>query len=96
MPTTVARPMSVKLDPQTRTRIEHLAESRRRTPHWMMREAIEQYVEREEKREAFRHDGIQAWNQYQTSGLHVTLEEADVWLSKLEAGQDVEPPACHA
>ncbi|SFL52650.1 hypothetical protein SAMN02982985_00514 [Rugamonas rubra] len=27
----VARPMSVKLDPDTRARLEHLAESRRRT-----------------------------------------------------------------
>jgi predicted transcriptional regulator len=61
----------------------------------MMREAIQQYVEREEKREMFRQDGIRAWNEYQATGLHVTLEEADAWLAKLEAGHDVEPPDCH-
>lgn len=94
MPPSGARPMSIKLDQETRTRIEHLAESRRRTTHWMMREAIRQYVEREEKREAFRQDGIRAWNEYRTTGLHVTQEKADAWLAKLEAGQDVEPPAC--
>ncbi|MBC7162511.1 MAG: transcriptional regulator [Immundisolibacter sp.] len=60
-----------------------------------MREAISQYVEREEKREAFRQDGINAWNEYQITGLHVTVEEADAWLAKLEAGQDIEPPECH-
>jgi predicted transcriptional regulator len=60
----------------------------------MMREAIQQYVEREEKREAFRQDGIKAWNEYQATGLHVTQEKADAWLAKLEAGQDVVPPAC--
>lgn len=60
-----------------------------------MREAISQYVEREEKREAFRQDGINAWNAYQATGFHATLEEADAWLAKLEAGQDVEPPECH-
>ena len=49
----------------------------------------------EEKREAFRQDALRAWNEYQTSGLHVTLEEADAWLEKLEAGEDVEPPKCH-
>jgi predicted transcriptional regulator len=60
-----------------------------------MREAIQQYIEREEKREAFRQDGIRVWNEYRTTGLHVTLEEADAWLAKLEAGQDVKPPVCH-
>ena len=69
---------------------------RQRTPHWMILQAVRQYVEREEKREAFRQDGIRAWNQYQATGLHVTSAEADAWLAKLEAGQDVEPPECHA
>ena len=95
MTANAARPMSVKLDQETRDRIEHLAESRQRTPHWMMREAIQQYIDREEKREAFRQDGIRAWNDYQATGLHVTSEEADAWLAKLESGQDAEPPECH-
>lgn len=90
-----SRPMAVKIDQDTRERIKRLAEARHRTSHWMMREAIRQYVEREEKREAFRQDGIRAWNEYQTTGLHVTLVEADAWLARLEAGQDVEPPECH-
>lgn len=88
------RTISVKLDQETRTRIEHLAESRRRTSHWIMREAITQYVEREEKREALRRDTLKTWEQYRTTGLHVTAEEADVWLSRLEQGDDIEPPPC--
>ena len=92
---TANRPMSVKLDPDTRARIEHLAESRRRTTHWMMREAIQQYVEREERREVFRQDGIRAWKEYQATGLHATLEEADAWLGKLEEGKNAGPPECH-
>ena len=75
--------------------LEHLAEVRRRSSHWIMREAIAQYVEREEKREAFRQDAIRAWDEYQQTGLHLTLEEADAWLAKLEAGEDMEPPKCH-
>lgn len=57
--------------------------------------AISQYVEREEKHESFRLDGIRAWNEYQAAGLHVTLEEADAWLGKLENGQEMAPPKCH-
>jgi predicted transcriptional regulator len=93
--TNAARPVSVKLDQDMRARVEHLAESRQRSMHWVMREAIQQYVEHEEKREAFRQSGIRAWNEYQATGLHVTFEEADAWLAKLEAGQDVEMPKCH-
>jgi predicted transcriptional regulator len=96
MTPTAARPIAVKLDLDTRERIKRLAEARHRSTHWMMREAIQQYIEREEKREAFRQDGIRAWNEYQTTGLHVTHKEADAWLAKLEADQDVEPPECHA
>ena len=90
-----ARPIAVKLDQGIRDRIKHLAESRHRTTHWMMREAIQQYVEREEKREAFKQDAIRAWEEYQRTGLHLPLEEADAWLAKLEAGEDAELPKCH-
>ena len=95
MTTTTARPIAVKLEPDIRERIKRLAEARHRSTHWMMREAIAQYIEREEKRETFRQDGIRAWNEYQATGQHVTLEEADAWMAKLEAGEDVAPPACH-
>ena len=57
--------------------------------------AITQDVEREEKRESFNQAALQAWKVYQTTGLHVTHEEMDAYLAKLEAGEDVEPLACH-
>ena len=47
---------SLKLDPELRDRLRRLAEARRRTPHWLMREAIAQYVDREEARERLRAD----------------------------------------
>ncbi|MBI1740706.1 MAG: ribbon-helix-helix protein, CopG family [Candidatus Koribacter versatilis] len=85
---------SLKLDIKTKERVQRLASARRRSPHWVMREAIEQYVEREEKREQFRQDALAAWAHYQTTGRHVTAEEADAWLAKLEAGKDAAPPKC--
>lgn len=95
MSATVTRPVAVKLDPLMRERMKRLADVKHRTPHWLMREAIEQYVEREEKRESFRQDAVKAWEAYQASGRHVTHAEADAWLAQLEAGNDVEPPECH-
>ena len=89
------RPISVKLEEGLRERIKGLADARRRTTHWLMREAIQQYVEREAQRETLRQATLQAWQEYQTTGLHVSGEEADTWLAKLSEGQDVEPPQCH-
>ena len=86
---------SIKLDDALKERVRHLASTRRRSPHWIMREAIAQYVEREEKREAFKREALGAWEEYQRTGLHLTQEEADAWLARLEAGEDVEPPRCH-
>ena len=87
---------SLKLDIKIKERLQRLAAARRRSPHWVMREAIEQYVEREEKREQFRQDALAAWTHYQTTGLHVTADEADSWLAKLEAGKQAAPPKCRA
>jgi len=86
---------AVKLDEDIHSRVKMLAAARDRSPHWMMREAIAQYVEREEKCEAVRQDGIRAWNADQETGLHVTHAAADAWLAQLAAGDDQEPPECH-
>ena len=95
MTSTVLRPTTIKIDQATKERMKRLAEARHRSPHWVILEAIRQYVDREEKREAFRQEAILAWNEYRETGLHVTLDEANDWLAKLEAGEDVEPPECH-
>ncbi|MEX0696140.1 MAG: ribbon-helix-helix protein, CopG family [Dongiaceae bacterium] len=83
---------SLKLDAETKARLQRLAVARRRSAHWLMREAIEQYVGREEARERLRQDALAAWSEYQATGRHVTAEEADAWLARLEAGEDAEPP----
>lgn len=89
-------PVAVKLDADVHARVRELARTQHRSPHYLMREAIAQYVEREEKREAFRQEALAAWAAYQETGLHVTHDEADTWLAQLEVGQDVEPPECHS
>jgi predicted transcriptional regulator len=93
MPTTSTT--SLKLDSEMKERVQRLAAARRRSPHWVMREAVEQYVEREEKREQFHQDALAAWASYQATGLHLTAGEADTWLAKLEAGKDAAVPECH-
>ena len=93
MPTSATT--SLKLDSELKERVQKLAEARRRSAHWIMHEAVEQYVSREEKLEQFRKDALAAWNDYQATGLHATGAEAEAWLAKLEAGEVAEVPECH-
>jgi predicted transcriptional regulator len=86
---------SLKLDTAIKERVHRLASARRRSPHWVMREAVEQYVEREERLEQLRQEALAAWAEYQSTGLHVTAKEADAWLAKLEAGKHAAIPKCH-
>lgn len=96
MTTTAVRPVAIKINDDIKARVKRLAQARQRTSHWLMREAITQFVEREEKREAFRQDTLKAWEDYRMTAEHVTAEEADAWLIQLEQGHDIEPPSCHA
>ena len=95
MNATSIRPVAIKIDEDTRNRVKRLAEARQRSSHWMMLEAIRQYVEREEKREAFRQDGINAWNEYQATGLHVTGDEVIAWLDTWGEENEQAAPVCH-
>ncbi|MGM0984172.1 MAG: CopG family ribbon-helix-helix protein [Pseudomonadota bacterium] len=91
----MTNPTSLKLDDELKDRVRQLAQSRRRSAHWIMREAIAEYVAREEKRESFKQDALRSWVEYQRTGLHLAQEDADAWLARLEAGEDAEIPACH-
>lgn len=95
MSVVAARTISVKLDEEMRDRIKHLAEVRHRTTHWVMREAIQQYVEREEKREAFRQVTLKAWEEYQETGLHVSSDEITAWLETWGDKNEKAAPTCH-
>jgi len=47
----------------------------------MIREAISEYVVREERKEQFKQEAISTWRNYQLTGLHLTEEEMDDWMS---------------
>lgn len=91
----MARPTSIKLDDDLKDRIQHLADARQRSAHWLMREAIQQYVEQEERREAFRQDALKAWENYQATGLHATADEVERWLNSWGKDDEGPAPECH-
>ena len=91
----MASPTSLKLDDELKGRVQQLAEARRRSSHWIMREAIAQYVEREEKREALRQETLNAWKEFEATGLHITGVEVETWLSTWGTDDELSAPECH-
>jgi predicted transcriptional regulator len=87
---------SLKIDDELKDRIQHLANARRRSASWIMREAIEQYVKREEVRESFHREATESWAEFQETGLHITLDELNNWLDTWGTDGETEAPECHA
>jgi predicted transcriptional regulator len=86
---------TLKLDDELKDRVKRLAEAERRTPHWLMREAIADYVARAEKRAAFRQEALESLEHYRVTGLHLTGDEVDAWLESWGTDRETEAPACH-
>ena len=86
---------SLKIDDALKSRVQHLASQRRRSAHWIMLEAIEQYVEREEARESFKQEALNSWAAYQETGKHLTGEEVGLWLSTWGTDDEKAAPECH-
>jgi len=72
---------SLKIDDTLKGRVQQLASQRRRSPHWIMLEAIQQYVEREEARESFKQEALASWSAYTETGRHLTGQEVRTWLN---------------
>ncbi|NHN86459.1 ribbon-helix-helix protein, CopG family [Acetobacter musti] len=85
---------SIKLDDDLKNRVESLADAKRRSAHWIMREAIAEYVEREEQRETLRRDILKAWEEYRDTGLHVPAADVDTWLESWGTENEKPAPAC--
>jgi predicted transcriptional regulator len=90
----MAKATSIKLDDELKGRVQHLAEARRRSSHWIMREAIAQYVEREEARESFKQEALASWTAYKETGRHLTGEEVRAWLNTWGTDDERAVPEC--
>ncbi len=86
---------SLKIDDELKGRIQMLAQQRDRSAHWIMREAIKQYVDREESRDSFRQEALDSWTAYNETGRHLTGEEMRGWLAQWGTATEGALPACH-
>ena len=83
----MAASQGIKLDDNTKQRLKALATQRKRTPHWLMRTAIEDYLDREEQYEKEKAEDIARWEEYLVTGSAINHETAEKWLKGLAAGK---------
>lgn len=87
--------VTVKLGLSDRERIASLATMKKRTPHYLMKEAILEYVQREEARQNFIKVAQTSFEHYKETGLHITFDEFSTWVDDVQKKPDVPIPACH-
>ncbi len=88
----MAATQGIKLDEDTRARLKALGEKRNRSPHWLMKTAIQSYLEREENYEREKQEDKERWERYQLTGEAVSHEAAAHWLNDLAEGKNTPCP----
>lgn len=83
----MATTQGIKLDDDTQSRLKVLGEKRHRSPHWLMRTAIERYLELEENYEREKSEDMLRWEQYQLTGDAVDNDVVEAWLGNLAHGK---------
>lgn len=77
----------VKLESDVRARLQTLGKIKKRSPHFLMKEAITLYLEREELYERERAEDDARWERYQLTGEAVSDKVATAWLEGLAQGK---------
>lgn len=84
--------MAVKLDPAIRQRLQALGQAKRRSPHWLMVEAIRLYVNREEELEREKAITRERLANYDATGEYIAGDDVDSWLRSVGTPQEKSPP----
>ena len=86
-------PLSVKLDGGLRQRLLALSESRERSVHWLMKRAIETYVEQEEQSDNLRQETLARWEEVE-AGKTVDNQRVVDWLESWGDESQKPRPQC--
>lgn len=83
------------LDDALKSRLTDLANRTQRTEEQLLQEAVQDYLERQDKRAGFFAEAEQSWLDYQADGQHLTGEEVRAWLRSWGTPDEKAPPECH-
>jgi predicted transcriptional regulator len=77
----------IKLEEDIQKRLKALAKIRDRSPHWLMRTAIQTYLEKEENYEREKREDMARWENYQLTGAAIPHDKVAEWLRDLAEGK---------
>jgi predicted transcriptional regulator len=87
--------LTIKLDHADRDRLKSLAIAKKRTAHYLMREAIQKYLATEETQQRFIEVAKNSLADYKKTGSHITLEEFSAWTKAIKTNPKTPMPECH-
>jgi predicted transcriptional regulator len=88
----MASSRAVKLDDNIYNRLKSLGKTVERTPHWLMKKAIVEYVEREEEAETIRQDTLKRLSNLAITSKTIPFEAIEPWLDAWGTGKEGECP----
>lgn len=83
----MATTQGIKLDDNTQKRLKALGEARHRSSHWIMRTAIETYLDHAEHYENEKNEDMQRYEHYQLTGKAIDQSAVEAWLKDLAQGK---------
>src|SRR3972149_2771771 len=87
-------PTGVKLERTIKSRLKNLSKLRQRTVHWLMKDAISQYLEHQEQTEKLKQETLARWQQEAEQNKVVSNKSVIKWLDTWGADHEIKRPLC--
>lgn len=79
--------LGIKLDDATRERLKSVASGLDRAPHWVIKTALIEFLDRQETALRERQEDDARWEHYQKTGQAISQERVMQWLDALADGR---------
>ncbi|MCG8492872.1 MAG: hypothetical protein MI743_14730 [Sneathiellales bacterium] len=78
-----SKTIGLRVSEETKVRLEKLGEARDRTPHYLMKQAVERFLETEEAIEAERELVQKRWEKFELTGETLPHDQIKTWAQSL-------------
>lgn len=75
--------VGIRLNEETQNRLKKLGQNRDRSPHYLMKEAVDKYLTEQEAVETEKALLKARWEKYELTGEAYTHEDVKVWADEL-------------
>ena len=92
---TSSNPSRFRVDARFHEQLDRIAEQQSRSGEEVVSDAIEEYVDRAERRAKLLVEMEQAHEEYKKTGLHLTQQEVDDWMKTRRVDRNAPMPKLH-